>query len=95
MIWGCRMKRIALLMVLTAALSCPTFAQAPRQVQPPKTHNPEDKIVCRSINTTGSRISSERVCKTLAQWEADADATRDELENGPRRPSGDQLSGPN
>ena len=84
-----------LLVLVSAALSWPALAQAPTQVQVAKTQKPQDKVVCRSINTTGSRISSERVCKTRAEWDADADATRDALENGPRRPSGDQLSGPN
>jgi hypothetical protein len=83
------------LLLATAALSWPALAQAPTQVQAPKTLKAQDKVVCRSINTTGSRISSERVCKTRAEWDADADATRDQLENAPRRPSGDQLSGPN
>ena len=83
------------LVLVSAVLSWPALAQAPAQVQVEKTQKPQDKLVCRSINTTGSRISSERVCKTRAEWDADADATRDQFENSPRRPSGDQLSGPN
>lgn len=90
------MNRTILLFGLTAVIASPGLAQSSATPQvAPKIDNPKQKVLCKSINSTGSRISSDRVCKTQAEWDADADATRDDLEHGPRRPSGDQLSGPN
>jgi hypothetical protein len=86
------MIRTALVLALSIAIGAPTTAQplpAPQQTQVAAKIKPEDKIVCRFINTTGSRLSGERVCKTRAQWSSDADQARDEFENAPRRPSGD------
>lgn len=28
-----------------------------------------EKVVCRNMGNTGSRVKAERVCKTKAQWE--------------------------
>lgn len=83
------MTRTALL--LAAAISVPVAAQptASSISAVTKAAKPEDKVVCRMINSTGSRIGGERVCKTRAQWQADSDQARDDFENSPRRPSGD------
>jgi hypothetical protein len=90
------MKRSALLLALTAVAGAPAVAQPSVSSQPvqvtAKADKPEDKVACRTINTTGSRLLGERVCKTRAQWAAESDRTREEFENGPRRPSGDQLT---
>lgn len=85
------MTRTALLFALIG-IGMPVMAQPlspPQQTQVAAKIRPEDKIVCRFINTTGSRLSGERVCKTRAQWSADADQAREEFENSPRRPSAD------
>jgi hypothetical protein len=92
------MSRITLLLALVF-MAAPAVAQAPAtQTRPsPKAQKPADKLVCRFINTTGSRLIGDRVCKTRAQWDADADAAREDFENAPRRPSGDPTpaSAPN
>jgi hypothetical protein len=31
-----------------------------------------DRVVCKSIRETRSRISSERICKTRAEWAQDS-----------------------
>lgn len=85
------MTRTGLLLV-AAAISVPVAAQPTTTTQTAavaKPSKPEDKVVCRFINTTGSRLGSERVCKTRAQWDADADQMREDFENAPRRPSAD------
>jgi hypothetical protein len=42
---------------------------------------PQDKkgdgLVCREVEETGSRLSSQRVCMTREQWEASRRAARD------------------
>ena len=87
------MTRTTLIVALLATTGAPAFAQpvppAQQAQTAAKSNNPDDKVVCRFINTTGSRLSGEHVCKTRAQWAREADMVRDEFENGPRRPSGD------
>lgn len=88
------MNRTALIVALFVTTGAPAFAQPlppaqKAQAAAAKPTKGEDKIVCRFINTTGSRILGERVCKTRAEWSADADRTREDFENSPRQPSGD------
>lgn len=39
-----------------------------------------DKIVCRRIKTTGSRVNSTRECKSKRQWIAQRAQSRQEIE---------------
>lgn len=39
-----------------------------------------NKVVCRRVETIGTRLSSKKVCRTQAQWDADATANRQDLE---------------
>ncbi|MEZ0244307.1 MAG: hypothetical protein ACAH11_13095 [Sphingomonas sp.] len=32
--------------------------------------NPDTKVICRTVGVTGSRVRSERICKTAAEWVA-------------------------
>jgi hypothetical protein len=84
------MNHSALLLVI-AAVATPAAAGAPpTQAQvAAKPSNPQDKVVCRFINTTGSRLIGERVCKTRAEWEHESDETRNDFEQRDQRPSGD------
>lgn len=85
----------ALLLAL-AGMQAAAQSWAPPQ-QPPKVANGADKVVCRVINVTGSRILGDRVCKTRSAWEADADQNRDDFEHRQQRPSGNPYTptGPN
>lgn len=38
------------------------------------------KIVCRRVQTIGTRLASKRVCRTKADWDAEAAANRQDLE---------------
>lgn len=40
---------------------------------------PLEKLECRRESVTGSRLSGRRVCKTRAQWKAEAESVRDEV----------------
>lgn len=86
----------ASLVLVAVFTSVPIFAQPTQQpgalAKPAKA---QDKLVCRLVNTTGSRLGGERVCKTRAEWEAESDRNREDFENAPRQPSADPSpSGP-
>lgn len=59
-----------------------------------KADKPQEKLVCRFVNSTASRFSRERQCKTREQWEYEEDATHDDLEHGLGRATGDPGNGP-
>lgn len=65
---------VALLLALFAA------AQDP-QAKPSEPVSPADKIVCRKIEVTGSRLAARRICLTASEWaqrtKDDIDATRE------------------
>ena len=87
------LDRIAFL-IATAIITASATVTSPvdRSPQAAKNAQADEKVVCRSINTTGSRLGGERVCKTRAQWNAESDQTREDFENAPRQPSGDQFT---
>lgn len=87
------MSRIAFL-VAAAVVAAPATARSPAGQSSPaaKSTQADEKVVCRLINTTGSRLGGERVCKTRAQWNAESDRTREDFEDAPRQPSGDQFT---
>jgi hypothetical protein len=39
-----------------------------------------NKVICRRIETIGSRLDSKRVCRTRGEWEADQLADRQAIE---------------
>jgi len=39
-----------------------------------------NKVVCRRVEAIGTRLSSKKVCRTQAQWDAEASANRQDLE---------------
>lgn len=39
-----------------------------------------NKIICRSDNSTGSRLSQTKQCLTAAQWEEQRQANRNDVE---------------
>jgi hypothetical protein len=44
-----------------------------------------NKVVCKTEETTGSRLGAMRVCKTKAQWDATSDASRQMLDDTQQR----------
>lgn len=60
--------------------------EAPANAPPvaaPATPVKEDtlnKVVCRRVEAIGTRLSAKKVCRTQAQWDADAAANRQDLE---------------
>ena len=45
------------------------IAYAGQDPTPPEA-NPDMKVICRTVAMTGSRVRSERICKTAAEWTA-------------------------
>jgi hypothetical protein len=89
------MIRAALLLAAAALVTAPAIAGTPSQQSQPtaKPDKPQDKLVCKFINTTGSRLSRDRVCMTRSQWQAQEDAEADGLQQGLGRATGDATNG--
>ncbi|WP_326525016.1 hypothetical protein [Sphingomonas sp.] len=64
----------SLMLLAMLAAGDPTAA-VPAPAKPAK----EDKIICRYIETTGSRVAGERVCMAKSQWTRAAQATSEGL----------------
>lgn len=68
--------KFAHLMVACVAMSVPMGAYAgqsePVPAQPATISAPPsakaDRVICRTDDTTGSRISKKKICMTAAQW---------------------------
>ena len=70
---------IAISVLLTAV---PAVAQDAAQPQPAKSKAKDpNKVVCEKVEAIGSRISSKRVCMTLAQWEEQKRIDREALQH--------------
>lgn len=67
-------------MIKILLLAAATVAAQQPPVAPPPTHTQSDgdKIVCKRIEETGSRLSSSKVCMTKSQW---AERTRNDQDN--------------
>ncbi|MFV0922780.1 hypothetical protein ACR720_04745 [Sphingomonas parapaucimobilis] len=64
-----------LLLALTGQQAEPAPAPAPVK----------EKKICRVQETTGSRLSSKRICKTQAEWDEIAANARNDVENATGR----------
>ena len=72
--------RVGLLVAALALCAAPAFADETAPAAPAP--GSDEEIVCKIEKpATGSRTNFHRVCKTRAQWEADADMTS--LRNNP------------
>lgn len=74
------MSGAAALMLLAAA---PVRAEDPAPKPAAKAETDEgtlNKVVCRRVEAIGTRLSSKKVCRTQAQWDAEATANRQDLE---------------
>lgn len=68
-------KYIALLLIISSA---PAAAQSAAKAATPQDPN---KLVCKSEETLGTRLGSHKVCKTAAEWAAEAEANRSAVED--------------
>lgn len=72
------LKSFSMLVLLAA--SVPALAAAPASSDS-KAKDPKRKV-CKSIEETGSRLSSKRICMTAEQWEAQLNPKRSEKAAG-------------
>ncbi len=68
------MKTLALLVALTIP------AAAVAGGTPQNSGEGDERLICRSVKETGSRLSSRRVCQTAAQWAEQRRITRQDVE---------------
>jgi hypothetical protein len=75
--------------LIAAVLLASAQPVADPQAATPVTPAPKkEKKICRTLNTTGSRLGGDRVCKTKAEWDADSEETRQQVERALDQPSG-------
>ena len=74
-------------MISLVSVSAPALAGGD---QKDSRYNP-DKMVCKSVRATGSRLPGERICMTRKQWDEKARAAQKETEDSignPQAPKG-------
>jgi len=65
--------------IVLMVLAVPTVAQGPGQTAQTQARpklNTVDKIVCKSEETTGTRLGAHRVCATEREWREQAEQTQ-------------------
>lgn len=67
-------KAIATLLVLVSA---PALAE---DKAPKKAKSDQDRVVCERYEVTGSRLATQRICKTVREWEAARQDQRQQVE---------------
>jgi hypothetical protein len=85
------MIRVAFLLTMAAVVATPAAAGTPAGLAQPTTKldKPEDKVVCRSVNSTGSRLSRQKECHTRAEWDRLSEEAQDDFaQQSSQRPSG-------
>ncbi|WP_324805648.1 hypothetical protein SH584_06380 [Sphingomonas sp. LY29] len=71
----------SLTLLAGAAFAVPALAQvAPADAKPAKPAKDPNAQICERIAETGSRLSSKKVCMTAAQWEAQRNSHRTDIE---------------
>ncbi|WP_442678139.1 hypothetical protein ACSBM8_11385 [Sphingomonas sp. ASY06-1R] len=69
-----------LLFAMPAAAQSDSAAPAAPTVLASKAAPSRDKMVCRTMQRTGSRLGGKRECMTVAQWDERAKNDREELD---------------
>jgi len=80
------MLKFVALAAFLALGAAPAIAQAPSAGTAPasaKAQDP-DKKICQRVEETGSRLGDRRICKTRAEWAAERQESRNELERAQR-----------
>lgn len=89
------MFRIAFLLAAAAVVATPAIASTPgAQDQAAVQVKPADKVVCRFVNSTGSRLSRQKECHTRAEWDRQSEEAADDIERQRGRATGDAMNSP-
>lgn len=78
------MLKFVALAALLAIGAAPAIAQAPSAGTAPAKAQDPDKKICQRVEETGSRLGDKRICKTRAEWAAERQESRNELERAQR-----------
>jgi len=87
------MHQASHLVAVLVVLAAPAADAAPvGQAQTnPKLERPQDKIVCKFVNSTGSRLSRTRECRTRAEWDRASADTQDDVDHMEKRATGNPV----
>jgi hypothetical protein len=82
------MSKLAYAAVALLALPAPALAQIVFDDSPPPAAHPAkgtkaksdvDKVICRSVETIGSRLQNHQMCMTVDQWRTYEQAYKDQV----------------
>jgi hypothetical protein len=71
---------IALMISAPLAAQAVPAPAAPTQAAPATKVDPLDRIVCRSEETSGSRLKKHKVCATVREWQEQREENRDAVD---------------
>jgi hypothetical protein len=69
-------KRSLFAVALAFAITAPAAASEEKGKETPDS----ERVVCKTIRTTGSRLQGERVCKTKSQWDEEKAQARQKMD---------------
>jgi len=88
------MIRAMFLLTAAVAIAAPATAGAPTGQTQTTTAKPEDKVICRFVNSTGSRLSRQKECHTRAEWDRQSEDTQDDIDRQRDRATGEATNAP-
>ena len=68
---------------VSAGVSAPAFAQSAQPAQPAQTAKPAknpNEVICEKQEEIGTRLATQRVCKTRAEWAEERRTNRMDVE---------------
>lgn len=69
-------KRSLSAVALLAIVAAPVAAKEDKGAETPDT----ERVVCKTMRQTGSRLAGERVCKTKTQWDQEKAEARRQMD---------------
>lgn len=69
-------KRSLLAVALLAIIATPVAAKDEKEAGA----SDSERVVCKTLRKTGSRLAGERVCKTKAQWDREKQEARNRMD---------------
>ncbi len=92
-----RFANVVRLVALIGALSMTAAAYADTPTTTPD-QGEEDKLICKSVQQTGSRLRKQKVCLTAEDWRARRELTQKTMRDNDKRntagPGGQTLPRP-
>jgi hypothetical protein len=79
------------IVMLTVAACVAAAAFGPAVAAPHDKKDAGDKVICRTMEEIGSRLSSKRVCLTRSQWRDQQATQRQNLEKAQRIRTGPDI----